>query len=177
MQAGQCNTHLAAMLDGRAAHPHAFEEGDQRRRPACELADHGAIFLMYGLRAADALGGQMLHQAKEKRQVGGVHPLLVERQDVGAGRGVEQEVRVLHALRDAFVGQQFADVVVGQECAEFDFRDVGVDGHGSDVPPEVAESCAADPTPLCPAGHLPLRGGDQTAARLSPSVSAANLPP
>ena len=45
--------------------------------------------------------GKMLHQPEEERQVGLRHPLLVERQDEGAGLRPEQEVGVLDALRDA----------------------------------------------------------------------------
>jgi hypothetical protein len=33
---------------------------------------------------------------------------------------------------------------------------------------------ACEITPLCPAGHLPLKGGDRTAARLSPISNAAD---
>ncbi len=33
----------------------------------------------------------------------------------------------------------------------------------------------AVPTPLCPAGHLPLKGGDQTIVRLSPISNDARL--
>ncbi len=32
-----------------------------------------------------------------------------------------------------------------------------------------------DSTPLCPAGHLPRKGGDQLSRRLSPIVSIAEL--
>jgi assimilatory nitrate reductase catalytic subunit len=34
---------------------------------------------------------------------------------------------------------------------------------------------AAGPTPLWPPGHLPLKGGDQAAARLSPISGVAEL--
>ncbi len=37
------------------------------------------------------------------------HPLLVEREDVGAARGVQQEVGIFDALGDALVRQQFAE--------------------------------------------------------------------
>jgi assimilatory nitrate reductase catalytic subunit len=30
-------------------------------------------------------------------------------------------------------------------------------------------------TPLCPAGHLPLKGGDQPAARIAPITNGAEL--
>ena len=74
-------------------------------RPAGELADHLAVAPVHRQRTGDALLRQMLHQAEEERQVGAVDALLVERQDVGAARRVQQEIGVLRALGDALVGQ------------------------------------------------------------------------
>ena len=37
--------------------------------------------------------------------------IFIQREDEIAGAGVHQEIRVLDALRDAFVGEKFADVV------------------------------------------------------------------
>ena len=54
----------------------------------------------------------MRHQAEEERQIVPRDALLIQRQDEGAGRGVQQEVGILDALGDALVGQQFADVVM-----------------------------------------------------------------
>jgi hypothetical protein len=34
---------------------------------------------------------------------------------------MEQEIRVLDTLGNAFVGQQFAYVIIGEEGSEFDF--------------------------------------------------------
>src|SRR4029077_3530130 len=72
---------------------------------------------------------EMLHQREEKRQILGRHPLLIECEDVVAARGVDQEVRVLHALRDALVRQELAEIVLAQEIGQILRRDIGVNGH------------------------------------------------
>ncbi|RWK66788.1 MAG: hypothetical protein EOR45_35895 [Mesorhizobium sp.] len=35
--------------------------------------------------------------------------------------------------------------------------------------------CRRDSTPLWPAGHLPLKGGDWTSSRLSPTTNVARI--
>ena len=82
-----------------------------RRRPAGNAAESLAVAAVHRQRAADAARRQVLHQAEEERQIGFRDALLVERQDVGAGLGAEQEVRVLDALRDALEGQEVAEIV------------------------------------------------------------------
>src|SRR5690606_41545156 len=56
------------------AHPHAFQEGDQRRGPAGEIADHAPVAPVHWQRAGHALARKMLHQAEKKRQVRPLHP-------------------------------------------------------------------------------------------------------
>ena len=67
--------------------------------------------------------------ADEKRQVLALYALFVERQDVGAARRLEQEVRVLDALGNALAGHELADLIVAQERAELVVGDFGVDRH------------------------------------------------
>ena len=71
----------------------------------------------------------MLHQAEEERQILALHPLLVEREDVAALRGVEQVVAVLDALGDALAGHHLADLVLPHEGAELVVGNFGIDGH------------------------------------------------
>jgi hypothetical protein len=80
-------------------------------------------------RTRHAALGQVLHETEEERQVVAVHPLLIKRQDELAAGRVDEEIGVLHPLGDAAIGLQRADVVVGEEGAEFGLVDVGVDGH------------------------------------------------
>src|SRR5262245_2332393 len=103
----------------------------------------------------------MLHQAEKERQVLGRHPLLVERQDVGAGRGVDQKVRVLHPLRDALVGQELAKLVAGEKIRQFLRGNVGIDGH-SRLQPLKSRAIAATPRPSREPVYTPLdrRGSD-----------------
>ena len=71
----------------------------------------------------------MLHQAEEKRQIALGDAPLVEREDVIAAAGMNEEIRVLDALGDALVGQQLADVITGKEAGEILRRDIGIDRH------------------------------------------------
>ena len=77
----------------------------------------------------------MLHQAEKERKIGLGDALLIQRENEIAGTGVQQEIRVLHALGDALVGEQFADVVALQKIGELVRGDVGIDRHESVTPP------------------------------------------
>src|SRR3546814_14910934 len=52
------------------------------------------------------------------------HALLVERQDVGAGLGLQQVVGVLHPFGDAFEGEHLAEPVLGDEALDVDRKSV-----------------------------------------------------
>ena len=80
-------------------------------------------------RAVQAFQRQMLHEAEEEGQIVLPHPLLVEGEDVGALRGVEKVVGVLHAFGDALVGQHRADVVGIEEGGELLVADFRIDRH------------------------------------------------
>src|SRR5690606_25602036 len=88
---------------------------------------HGTILPMDRQRAGHAPLGQMFHQAEEERQIDALDALFVQRQDVGARGGVEQEVGVLRALGDARVGKELADGVLLKKPAELVLGDVRVD--------------------------------------------------
>ena len=62
---------------------------------AAEMAERHPIAAMHRGRAGDAVRREMVHEGDEKRQVLGIDALLVERQDIGAGLGAKQEIRVL----------------------------------------------------------------------------------
>src|SRR5579862_8930279 len=80
-------------------------------------------------RASDAFLREMVHEREEERQVSGVHPFLIERQDEGAALGAEKIVGVLDALGDALAGDRLAKCVVGEEGSELVVGNVGVDCH------------------------------------------------
>src|SRR5215471_18178061 len=71
----------------------------------------------------------MLHQGEEKRQVSSGDALLVKGENEIAAARMDQEIRVLHPLRDALVSEQLADVVVGEKRRKLFGPDIGVDGH------------------------------------------------
>ena len=117
------------MLRPHPARPHARQERGDRGMAAAQPTQRHAIAPMHRQRADDAAPGQMLHQAEKPGQVGGVHPLLVQRQDEVARRGAQRVVAVLHALGDAAERDHAADVVVRQEGGQRLVGDLGIDGH------------------------------------------------
>ena len=86
-------------------------------RPAIQ-PDHVAGAVLHRLRTDQAARRQVFHQAEKERQVLGRDPLLVKRQEAIAVGGVDQEVGVLDPLGDALVGQQLAEIVIGQEIGQ-----------------------------------------------------------
>src|SRR5258707_11984196 len=71
----------------------------------------------------------MLHQSEKKRQVLGRHAPFVEGEDEIAAAGVDEEVRVLHTFRDALIGEQLPDVVIGEKRPKLLRHHIGVNGH------------------------------------------------
>ena len=120
---------VPAMTDVGPPNPNPVEEGDDRRRAACEFAERFAGAIAHRLRTGDAAFGQMLHQPDEERQIGGPDPLFVEREDVLASRGAQQEIGVLDALGDPLERNDVADFVQREEVAQRLIRDFGVDSH------------------------------------------------
>ena len=94
------------------------------------LRSDSPSFAAHRQRAGHAIRREMLHQAEEPRQVGGIDALFVEREDEVALRRAEREIAVLDALRDAAEGDQMADVIVGKERGERVVGNLGIDGHG-----------------------------------------------
>ena len=72
---------------------------------------------------------QVLHQPEKERQILGRDALLVEREDEIAAAGMDEKIRILDALRDALVGEQFPDVVTGEKGPKVFRHHIGVDGH------------------------------------------------
>src|SRR6266853_4144033 len=122
-------TDAGTVRGARLARPDAFQKIDDRRGAAGQRAERFAAFTLHRLRTIDAVRGQMRHQVKKERQIAFGDALLVQRQDEVSRRGVEQEVGILDALGDAFVRQQFADVVMFKEFRKFVGGNVGVNRH------------------------------------------------
>ena len=139
MQLGQRLAESSAVSRGRPADPHSVEEGDHRGGPPCDHAEHLAFLILDRQRAVDAASMQMLHQPKKERQVFCRDPFFVQRQDEIIAARVHEEIRVLDAFRDAFVGQQFSEVIVGEKSGKLLRRDISIDGH---VTPPVAGVCS-----------------------------------
>ena len=116
------------MGGGGTADRETVEEGDDRGRTPGEAAEHLAAAVLDRQRADEAAAGEMLHQPQEEGQIVGVHPLLVEGEDVGTLRRVQQVVRILDALGDAFGGKQLADAVARHEGGHLIIGHFGIDG-------------------------------------------------
>ncbi len=129
VEPGERPAQRGAMVRVRRLHRDPVEEADDRRGAAAERAERRSVAVADRLRAGQPAGSQVLHQVDEERQVAGPHPLLVQGEDVGAGGGVQEEVGVLDAFRDALVGEQPADLVIGEEVGQRRVGYLGVDGH------------------------------------------------
>ncbi len=76
----------------------------------------------------------MIEQVHEEGEVGLIHPLFVESEDIavaiaiGAG-GFQQIVAVFHPFGDPLGGDQPSRVIAGQEGVDFLGRDMGIDRH------------------------------------------------
>ena len=80
-------------------------------------------------RCTSAARVQVLHQAEEERQVLSRHALLVERENEIAAAGMDEKIRVLDPFRDALVGEQLTDVVIGEKGRKLLRHHVGIDRH------------------------------------------------
>ena len=129
MQPGKRSAQSGAVKRLDAARPHAVKEGDDRRRPAAQLAQCLPVARPHRGRAGDALMRQMIHQSDEERQILGCDTLLVQGQDEIAALGGEQEIRVLHPFGDSLAGQHLAEIVQGDKGAQLVIADFGVDRH------------------------------------------------
>src|SRR5262245_14793014 len=112
-----------------AADPDALKKCDQGGRPAGKPPQALTLGIANRRRAADPGVGEVLHQAEEKRQILGGHPLFVEGKEKGTRFGVEQVVGVLNTLGDALEGKQRANLVAGDEPGELLVGDFSVDSH------------------------------------------------
>ncbi len=129
MEPRQGFSEAAALLDPGAPHRDAVEEGDQRRRSPGELAQIAALAVVDRQRTGDAARGEMLHQREEIGQVLPGHALLVKREDIAPGLGLDQVVGILDALGNALAGREGADVVAGDEVGKLLVGDLRVDRH------------------------------------------------
>lgn len=126
MHGGQRLADFAAMFGFRLSQPHAFKEGNQRRRPARQFAQQFAIPARQGQGAGQALGGQVLHEAEEERQIVFFHPLFIKRQDQRFLGGVQQEIGVFDTFGNALVGGEAAGVVLREEIPQIIFGDISI---------------------------------------------------
>src|SRR5260370_14217006 len=105
----------------------------------------------------------MLHQSEKKRQVLRRHVTFVEGEDEIAAAGVDEEVRVLHTFRDALIGEQLPDVVIGEKRPKLLRHHIGVNGH-------VHPSCA-QPIPKAVFGKVSVTSRRHARAFYQPSTS------
>ena len=135
MQPRQSLAHGRAVAGIRPPDPKPVKKGDDRRRPAGDLAEHTAMRILHRLRTIDVARRQMLHQPQEEWQIAFGDALFIKRENEIAGAGMHQEIGILYAFSDALVGQQFADVVSRKKAGKIFRRNVGVDRHVSVTPP------------------------------------------
>jgi hypothetical protein len=108
------------------------DAGEKRGDGGVAPAKHAqglAIGAGDGEGAVEAVCGQMLHEAEEPGQVGGVDAFFVEGEDKIALSGAEGEIAILDAFGDASEGYQGADWVFRKEGGKVFVGYFGVDGH------------------------------------------------
>ncbi len=127
MEAG--GAELAALVDVGTAGAHALQEGDDDGRLAQDRAQRLAILARNRQRGGKSFLREVGHHAHEERQVLRLRALFEDGEDVAAGRRLEQEVRILHALRNPLEGERGPEVVLGEQRFERRIVDVGIDGH------------------------------------------------
>ena len=120
---------LAAMNDAWPLDPEAVEKRDDRGWTSGQLTQRLAIPVAHRQRAVHAALRQMLHQVDEKRQFVGLNALFVKGENVLAGFGAEQKVRILDALGDSFERQHRAEIVTLEKTRKGFVADFRVDGH------------------------------------------------
>jgi hypothetical protein len=107
--------NLTAMDGLWLAQPRAIEKRNHCSGPACQLSQALAITAWDGQWTAQPVLRQMIHQSQKKRQISRSHALFIKRENVEAGGGLEQEVRVFDTFRNALAGQQSTNIIFGQE--------------------------------------------------------------
>ena len=77
----------------------------------------------------------MVHQTQKERQISGINPLFIERQDERALIGGQQIVGVFHPLGNTLEGMKRADIVSRQVGGEFVVTDVRINRHAYSLVP------------------------------------------
>ena len=134
MHARQRLADCGAVAGVRPPHPHAVEEGDEAAGLPHSVPSALPLRSFTGCGQVMPRAARCSISARKNGRSPARHALLVERQDVVAGAGVDEEVGILDALRDALVGQQLAQVVAGEKVAQLFGGDIGIDGHASSRP-------------------------------------------
>jgi hypothetical protein len=131
----ECLAHRVRLRRGRFVDRDPGEEFDQRHRLAGDEAKRRPFAVVNRPRHRAAPRREVVEQAEEERQVTDFDPRFVHRQDVATPRtirtrGLDQPVRIGHALGDALGRNQLADVVLRDQRGQPGGGKRGVDRHG-----------------------------------------------
>src|SRR5690606_13507810 len=129
MEAGQVFSDFLTVKRVNATRPEPFKKSDDRGWPAGELPQDPSVARVYRGGAGDGTAGEMLHQPKEEGEISFFHPLFIEREDVAAFGGFQEEIRVFYPFGDTLEGKGLAQVIAGEEGSEFFVGNFRIDGH------------------------------------------------
>jgi hypothetical protein len=115
-----------ALRGRREQHALAGEPLHHRRRLFLQRRQRAAVVQVQRRRAGNLALRQVLHQAEEERQVGGIEP-LEQRQHETTVHRVDVVIGVLDAFADALEAEQLGQRVLAQELDELGVRDFGED--------------------------------------------------
>jgi hypothetical protein len=118
------------MRDLHPPRPDARQKRRDRRRPPRQPEQIPAIAAAHRQRATQPLRRQMLHETQKPRQFGGIHALLVQRENEIPLRGLQRVIAVLDPLGDAAERHQRADIIARQKRLAGLVRDFRINRHG-----------------------------------------------
>src|SRR5215475_14917736 len=107
MQARQSLSDGRTVAGAGPPDPQSVEKSHDRGGPPGDLAEDATLPVFHRLRTSDAARGKMLHEPQKERQIFFGYALFIERKNEIGGAGMHEKIRILDALSDAFVGQEF----------------------------------------------------------------------
>ena len=129
MHGRQRPAQLGAFLAVWKAAPGPVKEGENRTGAALELLKDTAVARGNGQRAVEARLRKNLHDLDEKGEVGPVHTLFIQRQDIVRAVCAKKIVGILDALGNAGKAQHRAEVIGLEEAGKRVIIDIGIDRH------------------------------------------------
>ncbi len=129
MHGCQRAAQFGAFFAVRKAAPGPVEEGENRTGAALKLLKNAAVARGNRQRAVKARFRKDLHHLDEKGEVGAVHALFIQCQDIVRAVGAKKVVGILDPLGNAGKAEHRAEVIGLEEAGKRVIIDIGIDRH------------------------------------------------